>query len=168
MSTFPIRKLAIVLLPLALLAAVLHAQNLSAVLQPGALGIIQPGNNVFSTIPISATAGASTTATLTIPAPPPGLYNYICSLHFNASHDNSASTALTNQVTTSTNFNSYAIKFSLNNVANLNYDWVETGLPQPGSGCAKSTSPGTATTFVSPAGAANNQFAWTATYFQAP
>jgi len=119
-------------------------------------------------IPISATGAASAQVTLTIPAPPPTLYNYVCTVHFNASHDNTATTAATNSVTTSTNFNSYAIKFSLNNVANQNYDFVDSWIGAPGTGCARSASPGTATTFVSPAAAADIMFTWTATYFQAP
>jgi len=121
----------------------------------------------YQMLSIAATAAASTQTTLTIPAPPPSFYNYVCTLHFNASHDNTATTALTNGVTTSTNFNSYAIKLSLNNVANQNYDWVEAwGVANVG--CVKSAAPGTATTFVSPTGTANMQFTWSATYYQAP
>ena len=124
--------------------------------------------SLYSLIPISATAAASTQTTLTIPAPQvAGQYNYICTLHFNASHDNTATTAATNSVTTSTNFNSYAIKFSLNNVANQNTDWIDNYVDAPGGGCAKSNAPNTATTFLSPAGAANMQFTWTASYYQA-
>jgi hypothetical protein len=130
--------------------------------------LVQSAPSVYGLVPISATAAASAQATLTIPAPAQaGYYNYVCSLHFNASHDGTATTAATNSVTTSTNFNSYAIKFSLNNVANQNTDWVENWGSTPGAGCVKSNSPGTATTFLSPAGAANMQFTWTATYFQA-
>jgi hypothetical protein len=121
----------------------------------------------YQMVSIAATAAASAQATLTIPAPAPSFYNYVCTLHFNASHDNTATTALTNGVTTSTNFNSFAIKFSLNNVANQNYDWVE-GWGVANVGCAKSAAPGTATTFVSPTGTANMQFTWSATYYQAP
>jgi len=145
-------------------ARVVHAQ----LQQPGVTGLLQGTASQYPLVPISATAAASTQTTLTIPAPVPGLYNYVCSLHFNASHDNTATTALTNGVTTSTNFNSYAIKTSLNNVANQNTDWIENFGSAPGHGCIKSTSPGTATTFVSPAGTANMQFTWTATYTQAP
>lgn len=130
--------------------------------------LTQSAPGLYTLIPISATAAASTQTTLTIPAPAQaGYYNYICSLHFNASHDGTATTALSNGVTTSTNFNSYAIKVSLNNVANQNTDWVENWGSTPGGGCLKSNSPGAATTFVSPTGTANMQFTWTATYFQA-
>jgi hypothetical protein len=130
--------------------------------------LAQAAPSYYGVTPLAATAAASAQATLTIPAPQASQYNYICSLHFNASHDNTATTAVTNGVTTSTNFNGYAIKFSLNNVANQNYDWVEDWQSAPGTGCVKSTAPGTATTFLSPAGTANVQFAWTGTYFQAP
>lgn len=116
---------------------------------------------------LSATAAINTQTTLTIPAPPAGYYNYICSLHFGVSQSSTgAANAL--QVTTSTNFNSYAIKVSWNAVATqASYDWVENwGIAN--TGCAKSTAPGTATTFVSPAAIAQSAFTWTGTYYQAP
>src|SRR2546421_11326118 len=53
---------------------------------------------------LTATAAASTQTTLTIPAAPPTFYNYVWSLHFNARHDNTATTALTNRGTASTKF----------------------------------------------------------------
>lgn len=145
------------------LAAFVYAQTPQ---QPGSL-FYQLGQSYYYTIPISSTAAVAAQTTLTIPAPPPGLYNYVCFLHFNASQNGTA-TASTNAVTTSTNFNSYAIKYSLAATANLTYDWVENwGGPATG-GCAKSTSPATATTFVSPALQTNTAFTWTALYFQAP
>ena len=114
----------------------------------------------------SQTQAVNTQTTLTIPAPPPSFYNYVCSIHFNASQ-NATSTAITNSVTTSTNFNSWAIKFSLAAVADQNYDMNESwGIANVG--CVKSTSPGTATTFVSPAAVAQAAFTWDATYYQAP
>lgn len=116
--------------------------------------------------PITQTGAVNAQVTLTVPAPPAGLYNYMCSLHFNASQNATAS-ALTNQVTTSTNFGSYAIKFSYPATVNGSYDWVEYwGIANVG--CVKSTASGTATTFVSPAAATNTAFTWTATYYQAP
>src|SRR5436190_7324087 len=66
----------------------------------------------YALVPISATAAVNVQTTLTIPAPPPGFYNYVCSLHFNASQ-NGTGTAAVNAVTTSTNFNAWALKFSL-------------------------------------------------------
>lgn len=140
--------------------------HVTAQVQQGNAPLAQAVPSYYAVVPISATAAASTQTTLTIPAPAPGQYNYVCSIHFNASHDNTGTTALSNGVTTSTNFNSYAIKFSLNNVANQNYDWTDNYVATPATGCVKSTSPGTATTFVSPTGTANMQFTWTATYFQ--
>lgn len=120
----------------------------------------------YPLVPISATSAVNVQTTLTIPAPPQGWYNYICTLHFNASQ-NATATVQTNAVTTSTNFGGYAIKYSLAATANINYDWLENWIV-PTVGCAKSTAPGTATTFVSPAAAAQLAFTWTGTYYQAP
>lgn len=137
-----------------------------AQVQQAGLTLVQLGPSQYALTPISATTAVNNQTTLTIPAPAPGLYNYVCFLHYNASQ-NGTSTANTNSVTTATNFNSYALKYSLAATANANYDWIEEW-GGPGSGCAKSTSPGTATTFVSPAGLANTAFTWTALYYQAP
>lgn len=121
----------------------------------------------YGLTPISATAAVNAQTTLTIPAPNGSNYNYVCSIHFNASQS-ATGAILSNQVTTSTNFFSWAIKFSINAVATQpDYDWSEYW-GSPGSGCAKSQLPATATTFVSPAAAAQTAFTWTATYFQAP
>jgi hypothetical protein len=120
----------------------------------------------YALVSASQTQAINTQTTLTIPAPPPSFYNYVCSVHFNASQ-NATSTAITNAVTTSTNFNAWAIKFSLAAVANQNYDMNQSwGIANVG--CVKSTSPGTATTFVSPAAVAQAAFTWDATYYQAP
>lgn len=127
---------------------------------------VQAGLPYYYVTPISATAAVNNQVTLTIPAPAAGLYNYICSLSYHASQDGTA-TAQTNAVTTSTNFNSFALKYSLTATATINYDkaW---NWGTPATGCAKSTASATATTFVSPAAAANLAFTWDATYFQAP
>lgn len=115
---------------------------------------------------ISSTAAVNTQTTLTIPAPAAGLYNYVCTLRFGKS-DDTTGTVATNAVTTSTNFNSYALKFSHAVIVNGEYDLVENwGIAN--AGCVKSTSPGTATTFVSPAALLHSAFTWTATYYQAP
>jgi hypothetical protein len=127
--------------------------------------IVQQVQAYASITPISATAAVNTQTTLTIPAPPANMFNYVCYLHFNISQ-NATATASTNAVTTSTNFNSYAIKYSAPATANAVYDWIEVW-GTPAGGCAKSTSPGTATTFVSPAAQTNSAFTWTAGYFQA-
>jgi len=117
---------------------------------------------------ISATATGGTVTTLTIPAPTTsGFYNYICYLALNASEDNVTPTvALTNVVTSSTNFNSQALKFSKVAGLNTTYDW-NAPWGSPGLGCAKSASPTTATTFVSPS-TADTHYTWYATYYQAP
>lgn len=121
---------------------------------------------VYSMIPISSTAAVNAQTTLTIPAPPPSFYNYVCTIHLNLSQD-ATGTVITNAVTTSTNFNNWALKFSSPLTVNGNADIVE-GWGIANVGCPKSTSPGTATTFVSPAAVLHTAFTWTATYYQAP
>jgi hypothetical protein len=137
---------------------------------------IQPTNNVkiqmvsayYPQIPISSTAGSAAQTTLTIPAPPAGQYIYVCSLGFNYTQTNSTGTVESNAVTTSSNFGGFALKFSaaaaINTIYEKTFNW---GSPA-GGGCARSTSPGTATTFVSPSAATNGQFTWQASYFNAP
>lgn len=120
----------------------------------------------YALTPISATAAINTQTTLTIPAPQSGWYNYVCFLSFHASEDASG-TIQTQAVTTSTNFNSFALKFSLAATASINYH-QDFYWGTPGAGCVKSAAPTTATTFVSPAAAANVAYTWGATYFQAP
>lgn len=139
----------------------LAAQNQSPI--PSAPQV-QLVTGYYSVTPISSTAAVNNQVTLTIPAPPAGQYNYICYLNYHASQDGTA-TAQTNAVTTSTNFNTFALKYSLTATATINYDWAIT-FGTPATGCAKSTSPGTATTFVSPAAGTNIAFTWNATYFQ--
>ena len=119
-------------------------------------------------IPISATNAVNNQTTLTIPAPSPGLYNYICKLDYNASQNGTA-TAQTNAVITSTNFGSlttlWGWKYSLTATATINYDrtW---DFGTPATGCAKSIASGTATTFVSPAAGANIAFTLSGAYYQ--
>lgn len=129
---------------------------------------VQAVPGFYSLIPISATAAVNNQTTLTIPAPTGGAYNYICYLGFNASQSVTGA-ELNNQVTTSTNFNSFALKFTISAhaVGEGNYDWsAHWGTPV--GGCVKSATSGTATTFVSPTGAAQTAFTWYAAYFQAP
>ncbi len=121
--------------------------------------------NTLSLQTLTATAAVNNQTTLTLAAPPPGKYNYVCMIKFVASQDATA-TANVNAVTTSTNFNSYAIKFSLAATADAVYETVDT-MSVPLLGCARSDLPGTATTFVSPAATANTAFSWRATYYQA-
>lgn len=158
------KRFSLVLALLAMLASTsAYAQQVGSTGQPATPITIQ---SQYPLVAISATAAANAQTTLTIPAPPAGLYNYVCSLHFNLSQ-NATATAATNAVTTSTNFNSWALKFSYPATVNGSYDWFEPwGLANVG--CVKSTASGTATTFVSPAAATNSAFTWTATYYQAP
>jgi hypothetical protein len=128
---------------------------------------IQMVPSYYALIPISATGAVSTQVTLTIPAPAPGLYNYICTVGLNYSQTTTTGTAQTNAVTTSTNFNSFALKFSVPQAVNTNYDWMEIW-GDPASGCPKSTSSATSTTFVSPAAAAQGMWTWYAVYYQGP
>lgn len=119
-------------------------------------------------IPISATAAVNTQTTLTIPAPPGGMSNYVCYLAYQASADATGG-AITNAVTTSTNFNSFAVKFS--QPAGVNLDsGVQPVINSLGAvgGCPKSMIPGTATTFVSTASLTHETWTWYAVYFQAP
>lgn len=127
---------------------------------------VTPTVALYYQTPISSTAAVNNQVTLTIPAPAAGLFNYVCSLNYHASQDGTA-TAQTNAVTTSTNFNSFAIKYSLTATATINYD-TQFVWGTPSTGCVKSTLAATATTFVSPAAGANIAFTWQATYFQAP
>lgn len=127
---------------------------------------VQSTSALYPLSALSATAAVNNQVTLTIPAPPTGWYNYVCSLSYHASQDGTA-TAQTNAVTTNTNFGTFALKYSLTATATINYH-EEFMWGSPGSGCVKSTSPSTATTFVSPAAAANLAFTWKAAYYQAP
>ena len=149
----------------AVVFALAGAYGYAQVVYPGATPV-QSAQALYSTTPISATAAVNNQVTLTIPAPSAGLYNYLCTLSYHASQDGTA-TAQTNAVTTSTNFNSFALKYSLTATATINYH-EEMVFGTPATGCAKSAASGTATTFVSPAAGANIAFTWKATYFQAP
>src|SRR5262245_52453548 len=97
----------------------LEAQNLPTV---GAVsGQLSPA--LYYRVAASATAAVNTQTTITIPAPPPGLYNYICTLDINASRQNTGTTTpLTNAVTTSNNMGNFAFKFSNAASVNNNFD----------------------------------------------
>jgi hypothetical protein len=157
------KKLSLFLLCALLFTAPTFAQTLSPIPSTP----VQAVPSFYSLVPISATSAVNAQTTLTIPAPASGLFNYVCLLGFNASQS-ATGAILSNQVTTSTNFNSFAIKFSINAVATQpDYDFLET-FGSPATGCAKSTAAATATTFVSPAAAAQTAFTWYVMYFQAP
>lgn len=160
---YRLKVLPLIALVLALCAVGAQAQNIT----PNGQTLVQPSQAQYFVTPISATAAINTQTTLTIPAPPAGNYNYLCYLSFSVVQDGT-STANVLAVTTSTNFNSFALKYSLAATADAvltkDFNW---GGPATG-GCAKSAASGTATTFVSPAGAANTTYTWYATYYQAP
>ena len=140
-----------------------HAQNTP---QAGT-NPVQATQSLYYTTAISATAAVNTATTLTIPAPAAGLYNYVCSLSFEVSNDNTG-TAVSDVVSTNTNFGTFAVKFSQVATASLDsYVSLISGLA-PATGCVKSTSAATATTFVSPANVAHATWTWYATYAQMP
>ena len=112
---------------------------------------------------ISATAAVNNQTTLTIPAPPPGQYVYVCSLLFVQSND-ATGTAATNAVTTSTNFGGFAIKYSYPVTVNGAFTFPALDMTINDT-CVKSTTAGTATTFVSPAALTNAAFSWYSTYY---
>lgn len=156
-----IKALFVLVAVAALLAVGAHAQSVDSVATR-----VQGSTSLYPLVPISATAAVNNQVTLTIPAPPSGWYNYVCSLTYHASQDGTA-TVQTNAVTTSTNFNSFALKYSLTATATINFD-QQFNWGNPATGCVKSSAPTTATTFVSPVAGANIAFTWYATYFQAP
>lgn len=148
------------------LALMLSCASLTFAQAPVVVSGATPASNIV-VIPISATAAAGSPAVLTIPAPPGGLSNYVCYLAYDLSVG-AGGTATTNGVSTSTNFNSFAVKVSSAGTANTQSAVnVVIGAASPATGCVKSTIPGTATTFTSPTTAAT-AFDWYATYFQAP
>src|SRR5689334_8354005 len=158
-----LKYLGVALLTMALCGLVgVRAQNFT----PAGATSVQLTSPQYFTTPISATAAVNTQTTLTIPAPAAGLYNYVCTLAYELSSDGTGG-ALANLVSTSTNFNSFAVKFSV--PATVGYDEVVPLFSgTPSTGCAKSAASGTATTFVSPASATHTTFTWYATYYQAP
>ncbi len=153
-----LRRLSLVLLLLCGVAASASAQTL--------VSLSTPAGSIAVTA-ISATTAVNNATTLTIPAPAGGLYNYVCSLAYSLGQD-ATSTVSTNDVTTSTNFFSYALKFSLVATANLQGRVHTLWATTPGAGCPKSAVAGTATTFVGQAANLHATQTWYATYFQAP
>lgn len=162
MDRFTKRLLAVAIC--AILAAIpiaLYAQSIDS-----AATRVQGSSSLYPLVAISSTAAVNNQVTLTIPAPASGWYNYVCYLSYHASQDGTA-TAQTNAVTTNTNFGTFALKYSLTATATINYH-EDFYFGSPATGCIKSTSPSTATTFVSPAAGANIAFTWKASYYQAP
>lgn len=158
-------KRAVNILGICLLLAVTATAQFSPSGNPSTTPIqLYPG--LYPLTPITATTAVGSATTLTLPAPiNPTFYNYVCSLAISASNNNTGA-VLTNVVTSATNFNSFALKFSAISANSNSYDWgMKIG--DPATGCAKSTSPGTATTFVSPT-STNEAYTWIGSFFQAP
>ena len=154
---------------MAILAAVtfLMLAPLAQAQQPTIGTLVTPVPTTITVIPITATATAGSTSTLTIPTPNGGLSNYVCSLAFEISNNNTG-TALNNVVSTSTNFNSFAVKTTLAATNSADSGVQLLFNLTPALGCVKSTIPGTATTFVSSVSPSNAAWSWYATYYQAP
>jgi len=165
-----IRRISRYLLPAAVVAVLLAALVpgiVKPVLARQAPTIVQGTTPAITLVAISATAAVNTQTTLTIPAPAGGLYNYVCTLAYQIGNDNTGA-AISNAVSTSTNFNAFAVKVSKINAASNDSGVLMVLQGQGTAGCAKSTAPGTATTFVSPAGLTHDMWTWYATYFQGP
>lgn len=157
------KVLALVLTVLALVLSVGTASAQTNLQQTGTT-LVQSVPPINYQIPISATAAVNAQTTLTIPAPPPNQFIYVCMLQMNTSMD-ATGAAVSNLVTTSTNFNNFAMKFSAIAGIGVNYDGPQFGFGSPATGCAKSTLAGTATTFVSPAASTHAAFTWYAAYY---
>src|ERR1051326_3111006 len=108
---------------------------------------VQATQGLYYAIPYSVTCAVNVACATALPTPPPNQYIYICSLALNGSADGTGG-ALTNVVTTSANFGSFALKFSNAGSVNTTYDW-SAKWGEPSTGCAKSVSPGTVTSFTS-------------------
>lgn len=162
-------RIRIILSMIVMAATVYFAHTLHA--QSNAAGALSPpiAINMYSAYPITpiaATGGSGAATTLTIPAPTQsGFYNYVCYLAMEGGNDTTA-TVVTNATGSSTNFNGWANKTSTPSAAS-NDTGVLTYFNLSPPGCAKSQSPTTATTFVSP-NSTHEQYTWYATYFQAP
>lgn len=154
----------ICVIAVALSIGLMHAQNII----PNGQTPVMPGSAQYFLTPISATAAVNTATTLTIPAPAASLYNYVCQLSYELNSDGTGGAA-SNAVTTSTNFNTFALKVSFPATVSID-SGVQQVIPQstPAGGCPKSTSPGTATTFVSTASLTHIAWTWYAQYYQAP
>lgn len=156
-----------VLVALCLLAVATPVRAQNAV--PNGITPVTLSAGMYPLVPISATAAVNTATTLTIPAPTNAAYsNYVCWLAYEINSD-ATGAAVSNAVTTSTNFNTFALKVSFPATVSLD-SGVQTvlGASGPGSGCAKSAVAGTATTFVSPASLTHVAFTWLGSYYQAP
>lgn len=139
-----------------------HAQNVT----PNGQTAVQVSQPQYYKSALTATASAGSPAVLTLPTPPNGLYTYVCDLAFQVSVG-AGGTVTTNGTSSSTNFGGFAYKVSNPGTANTDGGVQVLLTGTPSTGCSKSVSPGTATTFTSPTTAAT-AFVWYSTFFQAP
>ena len=109
----------------------------------------------------NATAAVNNTVTLTLTPPLPSQYVYVCGLDLTVSNDATGAVVATNLSFTSTNIGSWAYKYSMVGTANTN------GVDRSFTfyGCVKSTTAGTAVTFVSPAANAHASYSINAYYY---
>ena len=136
-------------------------QNVPQTSNVSSLGVALPYK-----IAITSTAAVSAIDTLTIPAPAVvSQFNYICSLGYDVSSDLLGGPQL-NVVSTSTNFGTFSLETSIPAGAGVSkVHWYEYW-GDPSTGCVKSHTAGTATTFISPANLWHQAWTWTATYYQ--
>jgi hypothetical protein len=108
-------------------------------------------------------AAVNNTLTLTIPAPPSGLYIYMCGLDLSISNDATGAVASTNLKFTSTNFGSWTWEFSSVNTASSNvfqvFNWIFL---------LKAPVAGTAVTIISPAANLHAAYSMNGYYYYAP
>jgi hypothetical protein len=157
----PMKRVRYILLvaALAVLAAVPHV----SAQQNGATRVQADATMLNACTPLNATGAVNATATLTIPAPPSGLYVYVCGIDIAISFDATGGTASTNVTFTSTNFGSWLWKMSWAGTASTTitqpFYWA-----QP----LKSPSAGTAITIVSPAANLHGAYSINGYYYYAP
>lgn len=122
-------------------------------------------NNVsMPVIPVTATAAANTATTLTIPAPPAGLFNYITSIDITRNATAALAGTATLVITTTNLPNSLA--WSVGNAMAAGGTQVDVN--KVFSNPLKSTTAATATTIVAPAAGAAVLWRINATYYIAP
>lgn len=122
-------------------------------------------SNVFMpVIPITVTAAANAITTLTIPAPPAGLFNYITSIDITRNATAALAGTATLVITTTNLPNSYAWSVGNAMIAGGTQIDVKKDYTQP----IKSTSAAVATTIVCPAAGAAVLWRISANYYVAP
>lgn len=103
--------------------------------------------------------------TLTITAPGPGLYVYVCGIDLSVTNDATGAVVSTNAAFTTTNLGGWQYKYSMVGTANTTGADRNFGF---GPGCLKAVAASTAVTIVSPPGNAHAIYNINAYYFAAP